>query len=178
MKYTVVEKGSLRMIGSKQQSFFHRRKALTILEILLSVAILSVASVLIVKVFFLSDQINKKTKDYDDAVFSAVSVIELVHYEDLASIRFESVGADGSIYVVEKEGFSPEHRIFVGEDEVLLIFDSGRYVGSKAVDNDMQAKIAITPTDASFDISVTIQKNEVSIYELSKSLHYREVVQP
>ncbi len=155
-----------------------RRRALTVLEIVLSVAILSVASVVIVKVFFLSDQLNKKTKDHDDAVFFAVSVIELIDYDDLVSLRFESAGADGSIYVKQKEVLPVEHTIDLGGEELLLIFKDGSYVSSKNLDNRMQADIVIKPEDDRFDVSVVIQKNGVMIYELGKSLHYREVIQP
>ncbi len=59
-----------------------KRSGLTVLEIILSAAIVAVAAAIIAQVFFSSDRLMDRTADNDEATFIAVDLLERMSYED------------------------------------------------------------------------------------------------
>lgn len=134
-----------------------KRKGLTLIEILLSVAIVSISAVIIVKVFLSAGTMNDRTRDHDDAVFAAVSIIEQIRYEDIAFLFSDKPDSSRLQFL---DGF----EVFSEKNGWML---------KKELETGMFATVRIHPEQTSVKIGIGIYREQSQIYELSKVFHRR-----
>ncbi len=168
-----------------QKSQNCHRKGLTVLEILLSVAILALSAAVIAKVFFAANGLNERTKDHDEAVFAAVSIIESIDYDDLKDMGFdtvfECVNQDGKYFMYQqyqrKEDLDGHFKLSLGEnDEINMLLKNDHYQYFKNLNRELVALIEITPLDTCYDVTIGVSKHGDEIYTLSRQYYYREAI--
>lgn len=134
-----------------------KRKGLTLIEILLSVAIISISAVIIVKVFISADTMNDRTRDHDVAVFAAVSVMEQIRYEDIAFLFADNPDPSKFHFL---DGF----EVFSEKDGWML---------KKELETGMFAMVRLQPEHTLVKIGIGIYREQSQIYALSKFFHRR-----
>lgn len=138
-----------------------RRRGLTVLEIILSAAIVAVAATIIAQVFFSSDKLTNRTMDSDEAAFLSVELLESMQYEDFADF-FENAARGTLSGVVQAAGITLNFEDGVAEEEFST--ESGLLVKVDAVFADERLSIAIN----------TYRDGE-AVCDMSKTLHYRRL---
>lgn len=134
-----------------------RRRGLTLIEILLSVAIISISAIIIVKVFISADTVNNRTRDHDIAVFSAVSMMEQIHYEDIEFLFSDVPDASGFRFM---DGFEDAKKV------------NTSWSMKKEMEDGMFAAVRFDIGDATVTVEIDIFRNE-SIYQLSRTFYRR-----
>lgn len=134
-----------------------KRKGLTLIEILLSVAIISVSAIMIVKVFVAANVMNERTRDHDAAVFHAVSIMEEIDYGDIDFLFSEMHDITRFGFL---EGFRPPKK------------DGSAWIMEKEVEKGMYAGLRLDVNDAVLTVEIDIRR-EQSIYRLTRNFYRR-----
>lgn len=134
-----------------------RRKGLTILEIILSVAIVAVSAVIIIRVFISAQTLNDKTKLHDEAVFELVNIMELMSSEEMVSI-FQSYD------LLEEKQFSAGFT---------YRYDGGLAEGQKVMPSGLQIRLQLVREAEGVSIELSAQNGNKEIYRLEKKMYRR-----
>ncbi|MDO4753506.1 MAG: prepilin-type N-terminal cleavage/methylation domain-containing protein [Bacillota bacterium] len=137
-----------------------RRKGLTLVEILLSVAIISISAITIVKVFVSADTLNNRTAEHERAVFEAVTLMEQISYHDIAFLF--TMEYDGREFDFA-EGF--EKKTDAGDNASLRL--------EKLLGNDLIAVMAILPGRDSISVTIDMLRDQDAIYQLRRTFYRR-----
>lgn len=135
-----------------------KRKGLTLIEILLSVAIISVSAIVILRVFVSSGVINERTKYHDLAVFEAVTLMERIDYEDLSFLfdsPYDGRGLDFIQGFKEAQSRTPLLS-FIRED-----------------DNGLRTDLKMIPKNGEIDVEIVISKSGEHIFDLKRTFYRR-----
>jgi competence protein ComGC len=133
-----------------------RKNAFSIIEIILSVVLLSIFSVVFINLFVTADRLNKRAEELDMGVVTSTNIVERIRvshdiedlaiYEDLKLAYFESA--------------SKHKNMFLGYDENWAGLD---YNSDQAV---YQLIVTETQEESHLSYVVSIYNGESMIYEL------------
>lgn len=149
------------------------RKGLTIIEIILSIAIIAISAIVLIRVFLSAASLNDRARAHTQAVMSVISVLDLVGDEE-----YERLLEGGERQVFEHLSLTPSdvhsgYRVesFEGKDlfKLMVRFDLHSALsesqGAEQVGADTMPYLLVNAT--------AYDKNGVEIYGAEKKLYYK-----
>ncbi len=136
-----------------------KRSGLTVLEIILSAAIVAVAAAIIAQVFFSSDRLMDRTADNDEATFIAVDLLERMSYEDFQDF-FEQYRSGEKNGKVSAAGM--HFDISGGKGKTDFSTESGLLV-----------RVELSFSEERLEIDVAAFRDDSEVCGMTKYLHYR-----
>lgn len=143
-----------------------KRSGLTIYEIILSVAIVAIASVVLIRVFVSANELNNRAEKNDAAVFAAVTAAEKLDYQAFEELILKSAGLIGSGNLTEIDGLSDSHGL-------IFKFKGGRAVCELLESEGLIIRITAEFKEQCIDFNIDAFDGEEPVYSLEKKLHYR-----
>lgn len=139
-----------------------KRKGLTILEIILSVAIVAISAIVILQVFVAAHGLNDRTNDLDQAIFEAVNFIEQVDDSE-ADRLFDTISDTEYVRGLDfAKGFE-------------LRFSEGEMSGRRMTDSGLELVFSARIEEGVLHMTVNVYRDGGRIYFLDRLMYRKEV---